>query len=151
MSSKSNERVLIGAETYIAGPYHFVKNIPMLVRDTHVAYIDSLKTADGEPLFSDGVELGFIDGEELAEVGLDELEPEAEPEPQEEEELDPEALAAAELMKAGTAPDADESETSDQPVDEQADEQAEEAAAGRKVVIGKKGGQKKADDQIVIV
>mgnify|MGYP007082583044 CR=1 FL=1 len=81
--SESAERVLVGAETYIAGPYHFEKNIPQLVRGVHVAYIDSIKTSTGEPMFVDADKMEFIDGEEDADdleaVGLTESEEQGEP------------------------------------------------------------------------
>lgn len=171
--SKSNERVLVGADTYIAGPYHFVRNIPKLVRDIHVAYIDSILDAEGEPMFSADTEMDFIDGEDdLAEVGLgddivaEDYVPAAHLQ-HEPPVLSEEEQAAADAMKAGDATqgqtqegeELEEQEVSDPETETEVETEAgaetgEEAEvparSGRKVHVGK-GPKKGGDDEVVEV
>lgn len=157
MSTESNDRVLVGAETYIAGPYHFVKGFPQLVRATHIAYIDSLRTVTGEPMFSHvepEQELEFIDGEELDEVGLGEQE-ELDEEQGDEPEQDPEVTASMDAMKSENTPAKDPE--LDQALVDQApvDEAQVPAKTGKVLKVGKQGTkapeQKPEDDQTVTV
>lgn len=157
IASEAAERVLVGAETYIAGPYHFEKNIPQMVRGVHVAYIDSIKTPSGEPMFSEVEELEFIDGEEGADdleaVGLTESEEQDEPAAHAQHEvpsLSEEEQAAVDAMKSGeTEGDATEAE---EPKEEPKEEVAKAAKpkAGRQLNVGK-AAPKQDDSNVVTV
>lgn len=145
MTIESAKRVLIGAETYIAGPYHFVKNHPLLVQGIHLAYIDSLETPDGDYMFEEPAELEFIDGDdELAEVGLvDGGEGEGdfveEPVKAEEEPVDPEVLASMAALQTG-ATEVIEPAEGTEPADEveETTDKAESTTARKVVKVGTK-------------
>lgn len=163
IASEAAERVLVGADTYIAGPYHFEKNIPQLVRGVHVAYIDSIKTSSGEPMFSEVEELEFIDGEEDADdleaVGLTESEEQDEPSAHAQHEaptLSEEEQAAVDAMKAEGTEGEGEGEGDATEAEEPKEEPKEEVTkaakpkAGRQLNVGK-AAPKQDDSTIVTV
>lgn len=146
-ASESVERVLVGADTYIAGPYHFEKNIPQLVRGVHVAYIDSIKTSTGEPMFVDADKMEFIDGEggadDLEAVGLIEAEEQDEPAAHTQHEapaLTEEEQSAVDALKSG-ATEAEESK-------EEESKAASKPKAGRQLNVGK--AAPKPDDSTIV-
>lgn len=160
IASEAAERVLVGAETYIAGPYHFEKNIPQLVRGVHVAYIDSIKTPSGEPMFSEVEELEFIDGEEddadLEAVGLTESEEQDEPAAHAQHEaptLSEEEQAAVDAMKSEETEgegegDATEAEEPKEEPKEEEPKAASKPKAGRQLNVGK--AAPKPDDSTIV-
>lgn len=166
IASEAAARVLVGAETYIAGPYHFEKNIPQLVRGVHVAYIDSIKTPSGEPMFSEVEELEFIDGEEDADdleaVGLTESEEQDEPAAHTQHEapaLSEEEQAAVDAMKSGETDaegegdaDADASDSAEASEAEEPKAEEPKAAsktkAGRQLNVGR--AAPKPDDSTIV-